>query len=80
MQEDTIEDDPKSWENHTTLWLGGDEKTTPTLQLRPIELARAYKMDKPCRIRLIGRPDLGGILIKFAGEHSRKKVSWHPKY
>jgi hypothetical protein len=45
------------------LWLGGRGQIYPTLHL-PIDVARQYKLDKPCKITIEGRDDLGGILIK----------------
>lgn len=53
------------------LWLGGDtdprtgKRKFPTLHITPLELAKAYKLDEPCRITIEGRPELGGILIKY---------------
>ena len=55
------------------LWLGGDvdprtgKRKFPTLHLTPLELAKAYGLDEPCRITLEGKPELGGILIKWFG-------------
>jgi hypothetical protein len=59
-------------QNLSTLWLSGDTKKgkrkVPTVHLMPVELAKRYKLDKPCRILIEGKPDLGGILIRYFGE------------
>jgi hypothetical protein len=59
-------------QNLSTLWLSGDTKKgkrkVPTIHLMPVELARRYKLDKPCRILIEGKPDLGGILIRYFGD------------
>jgi hypothetical protein len=55
------------------LWMGGEinkktgKREVPTLVIRPPELAKYYSLDKPCRILLEGRPELGGILIRYFG-------------
>lgn len=58
-------------QNLSTLWLSGDtrkgRKGVPTLHVLPVDLARRYKLHEPCRILLEGRPDLGGILIRYFG-------------
>lgn len=59
-------------QNLSTLWLSGDtrkgRKGVPTIHVLPVDLAKRYKLDKPCRILLEGRPDLNGILIRYFGE------------
>ena len=59
-------------QNLSTLWLSGDTKKgkrkVPTIHLMPVELARRYKLDKPCRILIEGKPELGGILIRYFGD------------
>ncbi len=62
----------------STIWLAGKRKEYPTTHILPIELAKRYRLDKPCRIILQGMPKEGGILIKFFSENnhlnSRNKI------
>jgi hypothetical protein len=63
-------------QNLSTLWLSGDhrkgKKRIPTVHLMPVELARRYKLHEPCRILLEGKPDLGGILIRYFGPKEKE--------
>jgi hypothetical protein len=60
-------------QNVTDLWKGGSNSRYSLVCITPNELAEAYKLDKPCRVQLIGMPDLGGILIKFLGPSNKRK-------
>ena len=62
-----------SVQNISRLWLGGDNHDTPTLQIWPLGLAECYQLDKPCLITLEGKPELGGVLIKYLGPKPAKK-------
>lgn len=46
------------------IWLSGNGKSYPTLNILPIELARRYGLDKPCKIIISARPEEKGILIQ----------------
>jgi hypothetical protein len=71
-----LENDPLLGKLQTvsTLWLQGDQRNVPTVNLKPLEMARYYNLDKPCRILLEGRPDLGGILIRYFGPKDDRKT------
>jgi hypothetical protein len=53
-----------------TIWLSGGNR--PTLYL-PIDLAKKYKIDKPCRITFYDDNNNNGILIKFLHKKNKNK-------
>ena len=48
----------------TTIWMSGKDKSYPTLNIIPIELAKRFGLDKPCKVLISARPHEKGILIQ----------------
>lgn len=44
--------------------MSGKDKSYPTLNIVPIELAKRYGLDKPCKVLISARPNEKGILIQ----------------